>query len=153
MLIGFGLTEIRTIWTFKTDLIELKSSLRSADIRVATNKDRQGSEYNTSMLIFYLNGINHKFTLSEHIEKEWRSKEHEKLLSELRRAQFISVWIKKSELDIWEPQVFQIGNHRRILLDVETVRSKSRNNAIWFLILGFLAIAFVLIIPQIKKSY
>ncbi len=145
MLTGFGIYQLPTIWTFKSNLTQIKGTLRAADTYVTNVTDRRGHDSRKSELIFYLNGRQQKFYFAENIGDEWRDEKCEKILQGLIRADTVTVWVRKSEVDDYEPEVFQIDNERTTLLDFETVRTDKSPMTTFMLLLGLGSItAFLL---------
>ena len=136
MLIGFGIYQLPTIWTFKSNLTQIKGTLRAADTYVTNVTDRRGHDSRKSELIFYINGRQQKFYLAENIGDEWRDEKYEKILQRLKRADTVTVWVRKSEVNEYEPEVFQIDNERTTLLDFETVRTDESPITAFMLLLG-----------------
>lgn len=136
MLTGFGIYELPTIWTFKSNLTQIKGTLRAADTYVTNVTDRRGHDSRKSELIFYINGRQQKFYFVENIGDEWRDEKYEKILQGLKRADTVTVWVRKSEVDDYEPEVFQIDNERTTLLDFETVRTDKSPMTAFMLLLG-----------------
>jgi len=136
MLTGFGIYQLSTIWTFKSNLTQIKGTLRDADTYVTNVTDRRGHESRKSELIFYINGQQQKFHFVENIGDEWHNDKYEKILQGLKRADTITVWVKKSEVAEYEPEVFQIDNDRTTLLDFETVRTDKSPLTAFMLLLG-----------------
>lgn len=136
MLTGFGIYQLPTIWTFKSNLTQIKGTLRAADTYITNVTDRRGHESRKSELIFYINGRQQKFHFAENIGDEWRDEKYEKILQGLKRSDTITVWVRKSEVDEYEPEVFQIDNDRTTLLDFETVRTDKSPMTAFMLLLG-----------------
>lgn len=136
MLTGYGIYQLPTIWTFKSNLTQIKGTLRDADTYVTNVTDGQGRESRKSELIFYINGRQQKFYFAENIGDEWRDEKYEKILQGLKRADTVTVWIRKSEVDDYQPEVFQIDNERTTLLDYETVRTGKSPITAFMLLLG-----------------
>ena len=126
ILMGFGLYQLPTILTFKSSLTQIKGTLRAADIYITTGTNKYGSESRKSELIFYINGLNQKFYLTEGIGDKWSNEKYTKILKGLKRSDTITVWVKKSEVVEYEPKVFQIDNTKETLLDFEAVQNKER---------------------------
>ena len=53
----------------------------------------------------------------ENIGSEYRDEDYEDIKGKLNRSDTITVWVKKSELDYWEQQIFQINTNRETVLD------------------------------------
>ena len=136
MLTGFGIYQLPTILIFKSSLTQIKGTLRTADTYVTNVTERQGHESRKSELIFYINGRQQKFYLAENIGDEWRDEKYEKILQGLKRADTVTVWVRKSEVNEYEPEVFQIDNERTTLLDFETVRTDESPITAFMLLLG-----------------
>jgi len=136
ILTGFGIYQLPTILIFKSSLTQIKGTLRTADTYVTNVTERQGHESRKSELIFYINGRQQKFYLAENIGDEWRDEKYEKILQGLKRADTVTVWVRKSEVNEYEPEVFQIDNERTTLLDFETVRTDESPITAFMLLLG-----------------
>ena len=140
MLTGFGIYQLPTIWTFKSSLTQIKGTLRAADTYVTNVTDSRGHDSRKSELIFYISGRQQKFYFAENIGDEWRDEKYEKILEGLKRADSVTVWVRKSEVDDYEPEVFQIDNERTTLLDFETVRTDKSPMTAFMLLLGLVSI-------------
>jgi hypothetical protein len=142
MLTSFGIYELQTIWTSKSSLTQIKGTLQAADTYVTNVTDRQGHSSRKSELIFYMNEHKRKYSFVENIGDSYVDEKYEKILSGLRRADTISVWVKKSEVDEYEPKVFQIDSDKTTLLDFESVQTENSTLAAFMLVLGLGSIAF-----------
>lgn len=143
MLTGLGISQLPTIWTFKSDLTQLKGTIQAIDTYVTTvTESRRGHKSQKAELIFYLNEYKQKYYLAENIGDDYHDDKYQNILQGLKRADSVSVWIKKSELDEFEPQVFQIDNDKRTLLDFEAVRMSESLLTFFLLLLGPITIAF-----------
>lgn len=136
MLTGFGIYQLPTILTFKSSLTQIKGTLRAADTYVTNVTDRRGHDSRKSELIFYINGRQQKFYFAENIGDECSNEKYEKILQGLKRAYTVTVWVRKSEVDEYEPEVFQIDNDNTTLLDFETVRTDKSPLTAFMLLLG-----------------
>ena len=137
MLTGFGIYQLPTIWTFKSDLTQLKGTVQSADTYVTTvTETRRGHKSQKAELIFYLNGFKQKYHLVENIGDDYRDDKYEKILQGLKRADSVSVWIKQNEHDEFEPQVFQIDNDKGTLLDFDALRMDKSPLTAFVLLIG-----------------
>ena len=136
MLTGFGIYQLQTILTFKSSLTQIKGKLRSADSYITNITDRRGHDSRKSELIFYINGRKQKFYFAENIGDEWSNEKFEKILQGIKRADTVAVWVRKSEVDEYEPEVFQIENDNTTLLDFETVRTDNSPLTAFMLLLG-----------------
>lgn len=135
-LTALGIYQLPTIWTLKSGLTEIKGSLGAADTYITNVTDRRGHESRKSELIFSINGRKQKFYLVENIGDKWIDEKYEKILQGLKRTDTITVWVRQSEVDEYEPEVFQIDNDRTTLLDFETVRTDKSPLTAFMLLLG-----------------
>jgi hypothetical protein len=146
MLLVFAVQQLSTILTPKSSLIPLNGTLRSCDTYVtsvgSTSKIGYEAKSQKAALIFYLNEHKKKFALVENIGSDYRKEEYEVIKSKLTRAGSVTVWVKKSELDFWEPQVFQIDTEMETVLDFQAVRFKHRPVTAFLLLIGLGCIAF-----------
>jgi hypothetical protein len=146
MLLVFSTQQLITIWTPKTSLTPLKGTIQSCHTYVTpvSSKNRYGYEAKSQKaeLIFYLHEHKKKFALMENIGSNYRNKEYEEIKSKLNRVDSVTVWVKKSELSYWEPQVFQIETERGTVLDFQTVRFKDRPLTVFLLLMGLGCVIF-----------
>ena len=125
MLTAFGIYELPTIFTSRSSLTQIKGTLRRADTYITNVTDRRGHRSRKSELIFYLNERKQKYRFAENIGDSYVDEKYEKILRGLRHADTISVWVKKSKVDEYEPKVFQIDNDKTTLLDFESVKTEN----------------------------
>lgn len=124
---------------FRSQLTELKGTLSAENILVKTvNSGRKSSQ--TSTLSFYLNEYKKKFVLVENVGNSWASLDHQRIERDLRVARDIIVSIKQSELDEYQPRVFEIRSDEKIILDFEEVKDQSRYLMAFFIAMGIGAI-------------
>ncbi|GAB3175154.1 hypothetical protein GCM10027291_34690 [Telluribacter humicola] len=125
--------------TPRNSLIPLKGTLESCDINILTTlgKGRFRSEPKSreAELTFYLYEFKKKFTITENIGSEYRHVPYSIIRKRLNQADSITVWIEKSQLEDWEPKVFQIESEKGLILDFETKQMVERPLAV-FLVLG-----------------
>ncbi len=136
VMIGFGISLLPIMLTSKSDLAQIKGTLRGAHIYITTAPGRYGNGGKKSELIFYLNGHLQKYALVEHIGGAYRNEEYEKILKGLQRADSISVWVRKREVDDYQPVVFQIDSDNKTLLDFKTVRRDKSPMTVFLLLTG-----------------
>ncbi|MCB0538671.1 MAG: hypothetical protein KDE33_14220 [Bacteroidetes bacterium] len=140
---GFGIFQFSTLLTFKSQLTDIKGLLSSAETYVTTVTERsRGSKSQKSELIFYISGRQQKFRLVENIGNDYHNEEFEKIKKDLKRADSITVWVKKTELDTYEPKIFQIDTDRKTILEFEKVRTKDSGLTLFFLFLGIGSLIF-----------
>lgn len=136
ILTGFGIYQLPTIWTFKSNLRQIKGTLRTANTYITNVTDSRGHESRKSELIFYIHGRQQKFYLVENIGNEWRDEKYERILQGLQRADTVAVWVRKNDIDEYAPEIFQIDNERTTLLDFETVRTEKSPLTAFLLLSG-----------------
>lgn len=143
LVTGLGLYQFTNLLTFKSQLTEIKGVLSSADVYVTTVTERsRGTKSQKSELIFYLSGRQQKFGLVENIGSNYKNLEFEQLRKSLRRADSVAVWVKQSEVENYEPKVFQIDADRKTILEFEKVRTKDSGLTLFLLFLGLSTIYF-----------
>ncbi len=146
MLLVFAVLQLITIWTPKSSLVPLKGTLQSCDTYVSTvsSTTRYGYEAKSQKaeLIFYLQEHKKKFALSENIGSDYSNEQYEEIKSKLNRADTVTVWVKKSELDNWAPKVFQIDNGKETALDFQSIRLKHRSLTLFLLLMGLGCVIF-----------
>ena len=150
-LTGFGIYQLSTTFTFKSDLIQINGTVHSANTFVTDITDSKGHDNRKSELVFFLSNQKQKFCLAENIGNEYIDEKYEKLLEGLKQTGSVSVWIKKSEIDEYEPKVFQITNGNKTLLDFESVRTGNTTLALFLLLLGISSIIVFLCIKFPEK--
>jgi len=146
MLLVFAVQQLTTIWTPKSSLIPLKGTLQSCDTYVtsvsSTNRYGNEAKNQKAELIFYLNEHKKKFALMENIGSDYRSEDYEDIESKLNRANIITVWVKESEMNYWEPQVFQVDTDSETVLDFQSVRFKELPLTVFLLLMGLGCVIF-----------
>ncbi|MFB5647517.1 MAG: hypothetical protein ACE5RO_05195 [Candidatus Nitrosomaritimum yanchengensis] len=102
----------------------------------------RGTKSQKSELIFYISGRQQKFRLVENIGNKYRNEEFEKIKKDLKRADSITVWVKQTELETYEPKIFQIDTERKTILEFERVRTKDSGLTLFLLFLGLGSLTF-----------
>lgn len=141
-LTGLGIYHFSTLLTFKSQLANITGVLSSADMYVTTVEQRRGAKSQKSELVFYISGRQQKFSLIENIGDEYRNETFEKIIKDLNRADSITVWVKQTELDTYEPKIFQIDTDRKTILEFETVRTENSETTLFLLFLGVGSLIF-----------
>lgn len=121
LLTGVGISLFPTILTFRSNLTQIKGTLRAADIYIEEVEDRRGHKSRKAELIFYLNGRQQKFYLVKNIGNDAHDEKYEQILQGLKRSDSVKVSVRKSEVDFYEPELFQIDNETETLLKFEAV--------------------------------
>jgi hypothetical protein len=142
---GFGIYQFSTLLTFKSQLTDINGVLSSADTYVTTVTERtRGTKSQKFELIFYISGRQQKFRLVENIGSKYRNEEFEKIRNDLKRADSITVWVKQTELETYEPKIFRIDTDRKTILEFEKVRTKDSGITLFLLFLGLGSLTFYL---------
>ena len=146
VLIIFAIHQLITIWTPISSLVALRGTLQSCNTYVTTISSKGWYGYaaksQKAELIFYLHEHKKKFVLAENIGSDYIHKEFNQIKDKLDRANSVNVWIKRSELEYWEPQVFQIEADKEKALDFQSVRFKNRPLTAFLLFMGIGCILF-----------
>lgn len=132
---GLGFYLSSQSWVWRSDLVPVVGKLSSADVYI-TNVESRGAQTRRSELVFFLAGKHQKFRLSENIGEEYRNPFYYKIQEGLSAARTVSVYIKKSELNAYEPKVYQIDTDRGTLVDFESTRTEHSTLAIFMLSMG-----------------
>ena len=144
IITSFAIYQISTTWTFRSSLTKIKGTLRLADTYVTNVTDERGHGSRKSELIFYLDGRQQKFYFAENIGDDWSNKKYEKILKGLKQADVITVWVRKSEVDEYEPEVFRIDNDKTTLLDFNEIQIDKSPLSLFLLLLGLGSITMVI---------
>lgn len=136
LLTGIGISLLPTILTFRSNLTQIKGTLRAADIYIEEVEDRRGHKSRKAELIFYLNGRQQKFYLVRNIGNDAHDEKYEQILQGLKRSDSVKISVRKSEVDFYEPELFQIGNETETLLEFEAVRTEKAPLAMFILFVG-----------------
>jgi hypothetical protein len=142
-MFGPGLYFASDSWVWRTDLVPVAGKLFSAEIYITNVESHRGGQSRKSELIFFLTDKHQKFVLSENIGDEYKNPFYLQVQQGLHAARTITVYIKESELDEYEPKVYQIDTDRGTLIDFESVRTEHSNVAIFMLALGIGCILLV----------
>ena len=146
LLLVLFVQQLITIWTPKNSLVALKGTLQSCDTYVTSvnSANHYGYEAKSQKadLIFYLQEHKKKFALSENIGSNYNDEHYEKIKNKLKRADTVTVWVKKSALGNWQPQVFEIDTDKETVLDFQTVRFEERPLTAFLLLTGLSCVIF-----------
>jgi hypothetical protein len=137
----FGIWAAFDGFAIKSNLHSIKGKLRSVNLSTVSVMHKKHKS-NKAELVFYLEGINKKFSLSRIIDDEPIDKEYASMKKEFENSDTIRVWIRGSEIDDEMPKVFQIDVDGITILDYDTVRNEKNTFVIITLIGGLIVIAF-----------
>ncbi len=121
-LVGIGIYYLPNIWTNKSELINIKGTLKSARIHVSlvfSKKYKYGESVISSRkseLLFQLKEYDQEYYMAKNIGDHYINEEHEKILKSIRKCDSISLWIKRNEMQAWRPEIFQLENDETTLL-------------------------------------
>jgi len=157
MLTGIGFYQLPTVLTGKSSLSALKGTIRAVDTYVTTVSDRQGHNSQKSELIFYMNEFKQKYYLAENIGDSYTNEKYETIRQGLRQTDSVTVWVKKNEISVYEPKVFQIeSDNRIILLEYESVISSKVPITLFLFFMGLGSIGAYLYLrfpDRVKKIF
>ncbi len=140
ILLFIAIKLLTTISTSKNSLTPISGTLENCDIYITTVSSKNRYNYEAisqkSELIFYFTEFKKKFSISENIGSDYQNKDYNNIKAKLKSADSVTVWIKASELETWEPKIFQINADKETVLEFESVRFKESPLAIFLLILG-----------------
>ncbi|WP_343849764.1 hypothetical protein [Algoriphagus jejuensis] len=140
--IGIAIYLLSNLLTFKFQLVEIKGVIQDSETYVSTVTEKvRGTKSQKSELIFSIYDRNQIYRLIKNIGNDYRNEEFENLLNSLKKADSVSIWIKKTELDSSDPKVFQIDVDQKTVLQFEKVRTE---NGVLFLIVFVTGISFLL---------
>lgn len=133
--------------TTKSSLAPLEGTIESAQYYVENVSSRNRIGYETkskrAKLVFNLIEYQKKFELFENIGSENEHKKFRNLSNRLNKSKQATIWIRRSELDKWEPKVFQIDINGRTELEFNEVRTK---NGYIFIFLFFMGTGSILLL-------
>ncbi len=136
LLTIFGIYELQDSFAIKSMLVEIKGTIRSSNTYIETNTDRKGHSSQKSELIFYLNEHYKKFYLAHNIGNAYTDKDYDNIVNQLKSAKIVSVWIRKRDIDEYQPKVFQITSGNNVILDFKDVRTENSAVIFFMLIIG-----------------
>ncbi len=146
IMVYFAAADIPIMLTSKSQLAQLKGTIRSTDIQINTvnSPDQFGFNHESQKaeLTFYLNEYHTKFYLAENIGSHYIDFDYLKLERGLKSGDSIAVWIKKSALNHPQPKVFEIDGNQYELLSLNEVKFKDSAVFTFLSILGIACIAF-----------
>ena len=162
VLLAFALYHFPDFVVFKSNLKTIKGTLISAEavinpVTVSRNKYglEQSDKSNKSELVFYLSGRQQRFALTENIGNDRYNKSHERLVSKLRSADTITVWVRDWEMESYEPRIYQIDCDDKTVLDFETGRNQGGVGIAFIFVMGLISVFlfFKLRYPHILARY
>ncbi|AXG74763.1 hypothetical protein DVK85_11185 [Flavobacterium arcticum] len=139
-MIIIAVSELIVSFTPKSSLIPIKGTVRYTDIYNTTARtSRTGKTQYISNLVFYINQSRKEFKLVDH---EKYSEKHREIARGLNQADSVTIWIKKSEVKNYNPEVFGIDTDRKTLLSFEEVKTENGYLFIFTSLLGMISILY-----------
>ncbi|HEY9176246.1 MAG TPA: hypothetical protein VIN07_01085 [Flavipsychrobacter sp.] len=140
VLIGLAVVALSKIWVTENDLFLIKGQISSADYYVTKNTDYRGRPNNISEVIFYLYDQDHKFVIHRGIDRHFHCEKHQKIQQQLRRCDSAKVWIKKSDINNYQPEIYRLHANNTELVSIDDVKSEHRSEYSIYVIFGLMAI-------------
>lgn len=152
IVIGLALTNLPKIWVSENDLFLIKGQISSADYYITKNTDHRGRPNNLSEVIFYLYSQDYKFTLSRNIDRHFHCDEHQRIQQQLQRSDSAKVWIKKSDINNYQPEIYRLYANNTELISIDETKSEHRSGYFIYMIFGLLAIIIPLLINYFSED-
>jgi hypothetical protein len=152
----YQIVNFLVIWSDKSNLAQIKGTLQDADIKITNYVDSSNhlNKMKKYELIFHITGRQQKFYIGMDKSAELRNEKIEEILKGLNQAKTVTVWVDKSEINKYDPEVLQIDNELKTLLDFETAGAGYKTQLI--LVLGVITIILVfrIVFPEkFKKMF
>ncbi len=158
LLTGIGLSQFSNIWISKSDLLQVKGTLKHAsiDISMVVSKSRRPPHKETvsqkAELIFFLNESDQRYRLAKNIGDHQFDDQYEAILKGLRATESVSVWIMKKESYYLRPQVFQIDNDERTLLAFKHLHFENHPITLLLIVVG-LSFSILLTVALLQTEF
>lgn len=149
VLIGLAVVALSKIWVSENDLFLIKGQVSSADYHVTKNTDYRGRPRNFSEVIFYLYNQDYKFVIHEGIDRHFHSDKHQRIQQQLRGSDSATVWIRKSDINNYQPEIYRLHANNTELVSIDDAKSKHRSEYFIYVIFGFMAI----IVPVLANYF
>jgi len=131
-----------TIFTFQSSLKPVEGELIYVNniVENVSARSRYGykAKSRKASLSFKITGANQIFRLHKNIGQNYYDEKFNKIESQLKKANTVSVWIKKSQIDDPEPKVFKIHANDNLVLAFKDVKTEHSWIFVFLLILGSL---------------
>ncbi|WP_299385404.1 hypothetical protein [uncultured Lacinutrix sp.] len=108
-----------TLFTFKNALISKSGEIKEVEtyyVQVSSSNGIYDVKSIKAELQFYISGQPQLYSLKKNIGIESRYEMYEDIKKALSNSNAVKVWIKKSESEKWNPEVFQIEKNDGIIL-------------------------------------
>jgi hypothetical protein len=120
----FGIYGLSNLFYFKSNLIEIKGTLKNVINKTSIVEDRRGYKSNLTELIFSLNEGQQQFHLKDNIGYDETNNEFDRLKLIINRSSKISIWIKKNEIEEFEPTIYEIDIDNKIESNFKSLHSE-----------------------------
>lgn len=138
---------------FPSPEVAISGRLVTAKIEIEEKVfEESGYKYHTkgtyfiSYLKFFLKGQKREFILSKNVTGNLSDKFHKKIKEALEKSDTVTVWIKKSDIDLYSPPIRQIEANG---LNIDTTKPESHVEIFITLVIGIILIAVSL---RMKKK-
>lgn len=150
----FGIYGLSNIFYLKSDLIEIKGTLKTVINKTSIVEDRRGFKSNLTELIFSLNERQQQYHLKENIGNDETNNEFDRLKLIIDNSNKISIWIKKNEIEEFEPNIYEIEIDNKIESNFKSLHSENFLVQYFLLIIGITSIIGYLWLkyPEIIKK-
>ena len=149
ILIVFGATQFSSFWITEADLTRINGTLDKARTYTFWEFDenrrisKEIRKSHKSELIFQLKEYTQEYYLAENIGDRSVDGKYEDILRGLKKADSLFVWVKKTDENIWHPQIFQIDGDDTTLLKLHHLHIENNPAVMVMLVVGiFLIIIF-----------
>lgn len=152
MLIVFAFCTIPDIWISENDLLLVEGEVSSADYYITKSTDNRGHTSNISEVIFYLYNKEYQFLIRKNIGHEYHYEPHQKIQHQLHRSDSAKVWIKKSDINNYQPEIYRLSADNIELISIDDVKDKNRSDYFFLLIMGFIMLSIPFFIYYFSKD-
>lgn len=152
VLIGLAVMALSKIWVSEHDLYLIKGQISSADYYVTKNTDAKGRPSNFSEVFFYLYDQDYKFVIHQGIDRHFHCEKHQKIQQHLRRSDSVKVWIKKSDINKYQPEIYRLHANNTELISIDDAKSKHRSEYFIYVIFGLLAVTVPILINYFSED-
>lgn len=152
ILICFAVMALSKLWVSENDLFLIKGQISSADYYITKNTDARGRPSNFSEVIFYLYSEDYKFVLKRNIDRHFHCDEHQNIQQRLRRSDSAKVWIKKSDINNYQPEIYGLYANNTELISIDEAKSEHRSEYFIYVIFGLIAIIVPILITYFSED-
>jgi hypothetical protein len=137
-----------TLFTFNSSLILKAGEIKKIETyytQVTDERLLHDVKSNKSQLQLQVIGETQIFSLTKNIGYDHRNEKYEKIKKSLLDSKVVKVWIKKSQVEKWNPVIFKLENDDGIILyDIQDAKSEVYFLFPFMIILGLFSISVFL---------